>query len=276
MNTTKVSNYQPRTTSAELSASITERINELAAATDAARMSDEIVKYLDTLAKFHQYSPSNIWMILINKPDATLVAGFRKWQTMNRYVKKGEKGIPILAPILVKEDKQDPDSDQLLCGFKAVYVFDVSQTEGDPLPEPPNWKSPEKNKELEEKLIQFANSRGIQVSVVKQDGEIQGVSKGGNIEVDPGAGTKTLIHEIAHELMHRDTDRPIESSVRELEAEAVAYVVGKYFGLEDLSSPNYVVLHGATMDLITEHLERIRKASLAIISEIPNNGQLIV
>ncbi len=268
MNTTKVSNYQPRTTSAELSASITERINELAAATDAARMSDEMVKYLDTLAKFHQYSPSNIWMILINKPDATLVAGFRKWQTMNRYVKKGEKGIPILAPILVKEDKQDPDSDQLLCGFKAVYVFDVSQTEGDPLPEPPNWKSPEKNKELEEKLIQFANSRGIQVSVVKQSGETQGVSKGGSIEIDPSAGTKTLIHEIAHEMMHRKNDRPLSASIRELEAEAVAYVVGKYFGLEGLSSPNYIAIHGATLDLIMEHFERIKKIVTMIITSI--------
>jgi hypothetical protein len=73
---------------------------------------------------------------------------------------------------------------QVLVGFKVVYVFDVAQTLGEPLPEPPDWKSPEKNLELNERLIQFAQSQGISVTFKNLPGEAQGVSKGGAIDID--------------------------------------------------------------------------------------------
>jgi len=267
--------YAPRFTSADLANSITEKIQELAKATDAARMSEEMLNYLEVYSKFHQYSIYNIFCIMMANPQATEVAGFNRWKSMGRYVKKGEKGIPILAPILFNEDPDDPDSEKILRGFKVVYVYDISQTDGEPLPEPPNWKSPEKNKELEEKLIQFANQRGIQVHFLKLGGETQGVSKGGEIEIDPSAGTKTLIHEIAHELMHRDENRIIDSSLRELEAESVSYVVSKYFGLNITSSPNYCALQGVDSEMIMGHLERIRKTSIEIIKELENEKVVI-
>lgn len=265
---TPVTNYKPKYSAAELKNEITKHIEELAKATDSARVSEEMTRYLDICSRFHQYSPCNVWMILMHKPEASYVSGYKKWQTLNRFVRKGEKGIPILAPLVFKENKQDPNSDEVLMGFKVVYVYDVSQTDGDPLPDPPDWKSPEKNKELEEKFIQFANSKEIQVSVVKQAGEIQGVSKGGSIEIDPSAGTKTLIHEIAHELMHRDENSPVESCLRELEAESVAYIVCNHFGLEISSSPNYIALHGADSEMIKGHLERIRKTAMEVIGEV--------
>jgi len=260
--------YQPRFTSSDLSASITERIKELAEATDTARLSEEMLRYLETCSKFHQYSPFNVWCILMACPNATAVAGFQKWNSFNRFVRKGEKGIPILAPIIVKEDPDDPDSKSGLRGFKVVYVFDLSQTEGEPLPDPPNWKSPAKNAELQELLIRFADSKGIQVQIKHMGRDIQGVSIGGKILLDPEAGTKTLIHEIAHELLHRDTDRPEESEIRELEAESVAYIVGKHYGLDGLSSPNYVALHGATSEMVMSHLECIRNAASEIINAL--------
>jgi len=260
----------PRFTSVDLSQSITERIEGLAQETDKALLSEKMIQYLNTYAKFHMYSPYNIFSILISFPNATYVAGYKKWKTLGRFVKRGEKGIPILAPILVNEDPDDPDSEKVLRGFKVVYVYDVSQTFGEELPEVPDWKSQEKNKELEEKLIRFANKRGIKVTIVKLSGETQGVSKGGVIEIDPCAGTKTLIHEISHELMHRDQNRPPESCLRELEAESVAYVVCKYFGLEISSSPNYIALHGANSEMIFGHLERIREISLLIINQVEN------
>lgn len=260
--------YQPRYTSGDLSASITDRIKELAQATDTARMTDEMLRYLETCSKFHQYSPFNVWCILMTCPQASVVAGFQKWRSLNRFVRKGEKGIPILAPLIVKEDPDDPGSRQVLRGFKVVYVFDVSQTDGEPLPEPPNWKSPEQNAVLSARLVEFANQHGITVVVKKLGGEAQGVSKGGSIDLDPSAGTKTLIHEIAHELLHRDENRPDTPVVRELEAESVAYVVGKHFGLDGLSSPNYVALHGATSEMVMGHLERIRKAAAEIINAL--------
>jgi hypothetical protein len=268
--------FAPRFTSGELANSITERIEELAQATDVALMSEEMLRYLEVYSKFHQYSIYNIFCIMMAFPQATQVAGFQRWRSMGRFVRKGEKGIPILAPILFKEDPDDPDSDKVLRGFKVVYVYDISQTDGEDLPEPPNWKSPERNKELEEKLIRFANKREIQVSIVNLGGETQGVSKGGVIEIDPSAGTKTLIHEIALELMHRDENRQTDSHLRELEAESVAFVVCKHFGLEISSSPNYIALHRANSEMIMRHLERIRKTSVEIIREMDNNNNSVI
>lgn len=137
--------YTPRFSSSELSSSITERIRELAEATDTACLTSEMQLYLETCAKFHIYSPYNVFCILMTCPYATAVAGYKKWKSLNRFVCKGEKGIPILAPIIAKENPDDPGSRQVLRGFRVAFVFDISQTEGQPLPSPPNWKSPEQN-----------------------------------------------------------------------------------------------------------------------------------
>ena len=256
-----------RNKSSDLKAKITEHIQELAEATDAARASEEMVQYLDMCAKFHRYSPQNVWLIMMACPHATLVAGFKKWRTMDRYVCKGETGIPILAPILVKLNENDDENEKLV-GFKVVYVFDVSQTEGELLPEPPDWKSPEQNELLSDRLMKFAESKGIKVSVKELAGDIQGVSMGGTIQISPQAGTKTLIHEIAHELLHQLKDAPTDSTIRELEAESVAYVVAKHFGLDWLASPNYIALHGADSERILDHLHRIRNFAMTIINEV--------
>lgn len=263
--------WKPRFSSSELSTSIQKHIHELAEATDAARMSEEMQRYLETCSKFHQYSFGNVFLILMCNPQATRVAGYQKWQEFNRYVRKGEKGIPILAPIFSLEYPDNPDSKQVLRGFKVVYVFDISQTEGDPIPPPPNWKSPHQNAMLNARLVEFANSRGITVLIKELEGEVQGVSKGGAIEVDLNAGTKTLAHEIAHELMHQNDNRPNDPRIRELEAESVAFVVGKHFGLTGLSSPNYIALHGANSEQILNCLERIRETAADIINAIEIN-----
>jgi hypothetical protein len=120
--------YQPRFTSSELSASITERIKELAQATDEARMTEEMCEYLETCAKFHQYSSCNVMCILLTCPHATNVAGYQKWRTFNRYVCKGEQGIPILAPIFVQENPDDPTS-KCLDGTLRCYTDDPRKAE---------------------------------------------------------------------------------------------------------------------------------------------------
>ena len=259
---------QSNNTSSDLKARITEHIQELAEATDAARVSQEMQDYLDMCASFHQYSLCNVWLILMTRPSASYVAGFKKWQGMGRYVCKGEHGIPILAPIFSTISNDKGEEEQRLVGFKVVYVFDVSQTIGEPLPEPPDWKSPERNVELQERLMFFAQSKGIQVKIKSIGRDIQGVSLGGKVILDPVAGTKTLIHEIAHEMLHHVKHVLTDHTYRELEAESVAYVVARHFGLNGLSSPNYNALHGATADLIMEHLERIRNTAADIINAI--------
>lgn len=269
MNTPIDTTYEPRFTSADLTKSIEEHLQELAAATDAARLSEEMLKYLETCSKFHNYSVFNTWSILFTKPDATIVAGFQKWRSMNRFVKKGEKGIPILAPIIFKEDPRKEDSKTILRGFKVVYVFDVSQTEGEPLPETPDWKSPEQNLVLLDKLVRFAESKGIAVTFVELPGDIQGVSSGGSIKISPQAGVKTVIHELGHELLkHHSDEVKLDRAICELEAESVAYVVGKHFGLQQLNSPNYIALHGATSEMLMNHLDRIRAVIKQVIDAI--------
>jgi len=128
-----------------------------------------------------------------------------------------------------------------------------------------SWKSPEKNEELNQKLIQFARGQGISVSFNNLNSDAQGVSKGGEIIIDPSAGTKTLIHEIAHELMHKDENNIQSRATKELEAESVAYVVSKHFRLECLNSPNYIALHGNDAKDIIASMDRIVKTAYEII-----------
>jgi len=192
---------------------------------------------------------------------ASHVAGFCTWRDQfNRTVKKGEKGIPILAPVRVKEqakDEEDEPSYKLF--FRVVYVFDISQTEGDEVPALDVWKSPEYRPELQKVLINYAESLGLSVNV-EYIGEAQGaLTSDHQIILNATAGTKTLVHEIAHYLEdHVESSK--DHAQRELEAEATAYAVCRHFGFEDLKSPNYLYLTG----LKAEDL----KASPTTISEL--------
>jgi len=217
--------HKPKNTVVSLLKQIDQHLENIAHLTSEAARSEAMLAYLDSCARFYKYSDHNLFLINLQKPDATRVAGYKKWLEFNRYVRRGEHGIAILAPCIYRLNKQpdndDDDTIQVteLRGFRVVYVFDITQTDGDPLPPQPDWKSPARNEELQAKLIAFAAEHNITISVVKQRGAIQGRSIGGAIELDPTAGTKTLIHEIAHELLdHHNsyTDRKPMWSLRTL------------------------------------------------------------
>jgi len=159
--------------------------------------------------------------------------------------------------LLVKHEDENGVEKQRLVGFKTVHVFDLSQTSGQPLPPVPDWKSPQKNEELNCKLIQFAENHGILVTFKNLPLEIQGMSRGGSVDIDLTAGTKTLIHEISHELLHRAEFVSNSYVIREVEAESVAYVVCSYFGMSNLASPNYLALHDSRGEMIIARLQRI-------------------
>jgi len=254
--------------SGQLNQRISKYIDELATLTDEARASAAMQAYLEGCARFHRYSPHNQLLIMLARPDASRVAGYRDWITHHRYVRKGEKGIPILAPCKTrpKDDEEDPR-----LYFRVVYVFDVSQTDGEPLPPPPDWKSPEKNRELSDRLIAVAERLGIPFSVGALTGTAQGVSrKNGGIQVIPEAGTLTMIHELAHQLMgHHDAD--FSHAERECEAEAVGFVVASHFGLRELNSPNYLALWNVDPTIIRSRIERISRCGSQIISELEAN-----
>jgi hypothetical protein len=255
-------------TSTDLLQKIHGYLETLALETDQARQSEEMKRFLEFVAKFHNYSPNNIFLIMLAKPDATHVMGFNSWKKLNRFVKRGEHGIPIFAPMIHKEDPDKEDSPKVLNGFRVVYVFDVSQTDGEPLPPIPDWKSPEKNAELNAKLIRFAESKGITVTYKELPGEIQGVSKGGAIDLSPNAGTKTLFHELAHELMHHGIDGPNDRNVIEMEAESVAYAIAKHFGFQNLNCINYLALYNISRKDISQSINRIVECVELIIQGI--------
>lgn len=278
-----------------LSRSITTAIEELAQETDLVRISQSLHDYLDTVHKFHQYSWSNQLLIWMQKPEATRVAGYRTWtEKFKRQVRCGEKGIAILAPCVFSvhqaegdeerrqrrptEDETVADLSALLAKkkvqqvrFKVVYVFDVAQTEGEPLPEAPEWRDTEKDPVLENALHSMACSRGISVEITEDLGGAQGCSSGGKILLLPGAGTRTFVHELAHELLkHSMTQVRAETSrqQREIEADASAYVVGRHFGLAGSCEPNYLALWRVAGGDILACLERVRTVAIDIIQTV--------
>src|SRR2546425_3178774 len=114
----------------------TESVKELAALLEQGH-SERLTLLLKTMARFHRYSLHNICLIVTQRPTASRVAGFHTWRTLGRFVRKGEKGIAILAPITARRQGEATDDDsKSVVGFRAAYVFDVEQTDGDPLPEP--------------------------------------------------------------------------------------------------------------------------------------------
>ena len=259
-------------TSNDLQQKIQGYLDVLALETDQARKSEEMQKYLDFVAKFHQYSPTNIMLILLSKPDATHVMGFNSWKRLNRFVKRGERGIPIFAPMIHKEDPDDDNSPKLLLGFRVVYVFDVSQTDGKPVPSQPIWKSLQQNDELRKRLMDFASSKGIEVTYQEFHDETQGMSLGKKIVLSPTAGVKTIIHELSHELLHQAERNGLSRHEKELEAESTAYIVCRHFGITDLACPNYIALHGATGELILQHFQRILGAASEFITTMEDSN----
>ena len=108
-------------------------IEELSLALERGH-SETLIKYLAAMAMFHRYSLHNIMLIASQRPDATRVAGFHTWRQLGRNVKKGAKGILILAPVVLRKSKEETTSEEghtkAAAGFRAVYVFDQIDTEG--------------------------------------------------------------------------------------------------------------------------------------------------
>ena len=161
-------------------------------------------------------------------------------------------------------DKDDSSKDRIF--FKTVHVFDVSQTDGEPLPATPEWKTLVRNNELQAKLTAFAESKSIPVVTEEIRGDAQGFTDGETIHLALSAGVKTLIHELAHVLLSH-AHSALDHTTRESEAEATAYVCATHFGIET-NSANYIALSQGTAQLIRERLNRIQKCACEIIQAI--------
>jgi hypothetical protein len=249
-------------------------IEELSQALERGH-SEKMKEYLAAMARFHRYSLYNVMLIASQRPDATRVAGFHKWREFGRFVKKGAKGIFILAPILAKktaeQDSPEEESARFAVGFRAVYVFDLSDTDGEALPELGNAQGDPAG--YTERLKDFVMQRSIQLEYSDSIYPAQGQCSLGKITLLPGQCPAeefaTLAHEVAHSLLHQQERRAETTKrVRETEAEAVAFVVCEAIGLKAINSADYIQLYSGDKETLTESLEHVQRASAEILAAI--------
>ena len=265
--------------------------------------SERYKEYLKTMSKFYNYSFNNTVLIALQRPEATLVAGYSAWQkNFHRQVKKGEKGIQIIAPSQRKEkevvEKFDPETNEPILGpdgqpetevvehvvsdFRVVRVFDVSQTYGEPLPEIaiPDLTEQVQNfplflqavKELSPVLIHFGETGGEEKGYYSNKGKEIVVKE----DMSESQTIKTLIHEIAHAKLH---DRELlekageekDQRTKEIEAESIAYTVCQYFGL-DTSDYSFPYIAGWSDNLkmweLRTFMDAIRRTAGEFIKEL--------
>jgi len=258
--------------STELMNEIESKLKNLALETDEFKCSEFFKQYLDVMSKFWKYSYHNQMLICCKMPDATRVAGFRTWQEFKRKVKKGSKAIKILAPYKKKVTETDSidgkEKEKRITLFIAVNVFDISQTEGEALPDIDITVTGDNYNNFLDKLVSLCKEKQIEISFENLGvNGLYGYSSGGKIAITDRENINTqvniIIHEIAHELLHKDKN-DYSKQEKEIQAEGTAYVVTKHFGLENKSF-NYLALYDADYKKIMENLKHIAEASKEII-----------
>jgi antirestriction protein ArdC len=242
--------------------------------------SESLTAYLDAMAHFSSYSFGNVLLIARQKPQATNVAGMWTWNQLGRRVRRGEKGIAILAPMIGKNRKkrepseaEDSDANKsALLGFRKVFVWDVSQTEGAPLPELDKVTG-EAGASLD-RLREYVTAQSITLEYDESIAPALGMAGGTTIRILPGQTHpeefSTLVHELAH-LMLKHGERRTETTktVRETEAEAVAFVVGKAIGLTtSTASADYISLYHGNAALLMESLEAVQQTAAVILAAL--------
>ena len=267
--------------------------------------SEKYKSYLSTMSKFHNYSFNNTLLIAMQKPEATLVAGFKAWQTnFNRHVNKGEKGIRILAPapykIKEERDKLDPVTGEVMLdkdgmpqkeeveikipAFRAVSVFDISQTDGEPIPEleAKELLSTVEGYEDFVKAITYVAPVPIGFEDIPGDSKGYYSTEEKRIAVQERMGEsqtlKTMVHETAHSILHNkevgreDVLAPEKDrNTKEVEAESVAYTVCQHFGIDTSEySFGYIAgwSSGKDMKELKSSLDTIRRTASELITGI--------
>ncbi|RHO82590.1 DUF4316 domain-containing protein [Ruminococcus sp. AF42-9BH] len=288
---------------AERMKEITDRLE---AGIQALFESEQYKAYLTAMSKFHNYSFNNTLLIAMQKPDASLVAGFGKWRDdFERHVKKGEKGIKILAPSPYKVKKQmekiDPATQKPVIGadgkpvteeqeieipaFRVVTVFDVSQTEGKEIPDIAVSELTGSVEQYQDFFAALEKASPVPIAFENIEGGAHGYYhlEEKRIAIDEGMSElqtlKTAIHEIAHAKLHaidkdapatEQADRP-DRRTREVQAESVAYAVCQHYGLDTSDySFGYVAgwSSGRELSELKASLETIRKAANELITHI--------
>ena len=266
--------------------------------------SEKYKNYLSTMSKFHNYSFNNTLLISLQKPDASLVCGYKGWQrNFNRHVKKGEKAIRILAPapykIKEERDKLDPVTGEMVFdengmpqkeevevkipAFRVVSVFDVSSTEGEPLPELEAKELLSTVEGYEDFIKAITHVAPVPIGFEDIPGDSKGYfnTEENRIAVQDGMSEsqtlKTLVHETAHSMLHnKEINQDILAPAKdrntiEVEAEGIAFTVCSRFGIDTSDySFNYIAgwSSGRDMKELKSSLDTIRRTSSELITGI--------
>ena len=268
--------------------------------------SEKYKTYLSTMSKFHNYSFNNTLLITMQKPKATLVAGYKAWQkNFERHVNKGEKAIRILAPapykIKEERDKLDPVTGEMMFdengmpqkeqvevtipAFRAVSVFDVSQTDGKPIPELEAQELLSTVEGYEDFVQALMNVAPVPIGFEDIPGDSKGYfhTEEKRIAVQENMSEsqtlKTMVHEVAHSMLHNkeiNRDDLMEApakdrNTKEVEAESVAYTVCQHFGIDTSDySFGYIAgwSSGKDMKELKSSLDAIRKTASELITGI--------
>lgn len=240
------------------------RLARLAGEVDATRRDEGFGEALRAMARFWRYSPFNQFLIRVQRPEATRVAGRRTWEALGRRVKPGERPIAVLAPTHGR------------FGFIGVPVFDVRQTRGRKVPV---IEATLRGRSRHVGTLERAAAKlGIEVAYSPQEPGVAATSHGGRVEVAPSVKgrerVRCLAHELAHEVLHQAEraralrrKRPpprLTHAQEETEAETTAYVVLAVLGLEP-PSPAYIAWQGGTGDAVLRSLGRVQRAARRIL-----------
>jgi antirestriction protein ArdC len=247
--------------------------------------------YLTAQSRFHRYSFRNLLLILEQSPNAIRVAGFHDWLKHSRHVRKGEKGIAILAPMKwQKHDEATGETASGISGFRVVYVFDIAQTDGEPLPERPQVHYTDGSSDhaaiLTQTLTEALKHAGIPVIIQDLAPSEFGFCnhETRTITLSSALGDiqrfSVLVHETAHAHLHAHRQPvPIEEAqqakaLREFEAESVACVVLEHFGINTLEcSAGYLASYGATSEHLVKVGARVQACASQIIEAIKEGSR---
>jgi len=237
--------------------------------------SETLKTYLKTMARFRRYSAMNCLLILNQCPTATHVAGYQTWRKLGRQVLKGAKGIAILAPMVGKKKSAEElteDEQTRLFGFRAAHVFDVSATAGAELPEFATVKG--NPSVYMERLKSFATRRGITLEYSADIAPAKGLCSGNAIkllpDLPPAEEFSVLVHELAHSDLHFGERRgETTKTIRETEAEAVAFVVSEAVGLDtNTSASDYILTYRGDRTTLAESLVFIQRTAAQILDAV--------
>jgi antirestriction protein ArdC len=259
-----------------------ELLSRLGDQVEALTNSDGWQHWLAVAARFRTYSLHNQLLIFAQRPTATRVAGYRAWQALGRQVKRGEPGIAILAPLLrrvIDDDQAGEDGARVqLAGFRVVYVFDVAQTEGEPLPTLSLPAVQSVDSALFDQLLRVAARHDITVEPV-EDGP-DGARGWWDVvqrrimlvtSYPLASQTRTLLHELAHAF--DDASLLDQRAERELVAESVAYLVGTSLGMDmSEASTVYVASWGGN----TERIEALAQRTLRVAAVLEDTIREVV